>query len=161
MHLGSSVVIEDHCVLGDNVFVGNGTVMRPRTSIGNRTRIGHLVVFEGECQIGEDCLIQSHAYIVRGAVLEDKVFFGPGALGANDKKMVHLRRDVMGYNEEPFRVGYAARIGSGAVILPGVVIGENSVVGAGSVVTRDVPPKKIVMGCPAKVVGDVPEREWL
>jgi acetyltransferase-like isoleucine patch superfamily enzyme len=159
--LGSSVVIEDYCCLGDEVFVGNGTVMRPRTVIGDRTRIGHLVVFEGECEIGKDCLIQSHAYIVRGAVLGDMVFFGPGALGANDKKMVHMRREILGYNEEPFVIERAARIGAGAVILPGVTVGDNAVVGAGSVVTRNVPPKVMVKGCPAKITGDVPEEEWL
>lgn len=43
-------------------------------------------------------------------------------------------------------------IGTGAIILPNVTIGEFAVVGAGSVVTKDVPPKTIVVGVPAKVI---------
>lgn len=41
-------------------------------------------------------------------------------------------------------------IGSGATIIAGVTIGEGSVIGAGSVVTKDVAPKTIVAGVPAK-----------
>ncbi len=44
-------------------------------------------------------------------------------------------------------------IGAGSIILPGVEIRENAVVGAGSVVTKDVPPGKVVAGCPARVMG--------
>ena len=43
-------------------------------------------------------------------------------------------------------------IGAGATILKGVTIGEGAVVGAGSVVTKDVPPKAIVAGNPAKII---------
>jgi maltose O-acetyltransferase len=43
-------------------------------------------------------------------------------------------------------------IGAGVIILPNVTIGEFAVVGAGSVITRDVPPKTIVAGVPAKVI---------
>ena len=36
-------------------------------------------------------------------------------------------------------------------------IGKNVIIGAGSVVTKDVPPNKIVIGNPAKVVGGMKE----
>ncbi|AKG92423.1 Bacterial transferase hexapeptide {six repeats} [Geoglobus ahangari] len=48
-----------------------------------------------------------------------------------------------------------AYIGAGAIILPGVTIGEGAIVAAGAVVTKDVPPRKIVAGIPAKIIGDV------
>ncbi|MBL0029985.1 MAG: hypothetical protein IPO95_13315 [Rhodanobacteraceae bacterium] len=51
-------------------------------------------------------------------------------------------------------MGSGASIGAGAVVLPGLVIGNGAMVGAGSVVTRDVPPGKLVLGNPARVVGD-------
>ena len=43
-------------------------------------------------------------------------------------------------------------VGEGALILKGVSIAADSIVGARSVVTRDVPPKSIVAGAPARVV---------
>jgi hypothetical protein len=53
------------------------------------------------------------------------------------------------------------RIGLNATILPGKTIGEDSQVAAGAVVTKDTPPKKIVLGAPAKVWGDVPDDQLL
>ena len=46
-------------------------------------------------------------------------------------------------------------IGAAATILPGMTIGENAVVAAGAVVSRDVPPKTIVAGVPAKVIKQI------
>jgi acetyltransferase-like isoleucine patch superfamily enzyme len=42
-----------------------------------------------------------------------------------------------------------------------VTVGEDALVAAGSVVTRDVPPRKIVLGAPAKVWRDVPVEQLL
>lgn len=43
-------------------------------------------------------------------------------------------------------------IGGRAIVLPGVTIGAGSAVGAGSIVTRDLPPRSLAVGCPARVV---------
>jgi acetyltransferase-like isoleucine patch superfamily enzyme len=50
-------------------------------------------------------------------------------------------------------IRHHAWIAARVTILPGVTIGEGAVVGAGSVVTKDVPPKAIVVGSPARIVG--------
>jgi acetyltransferase-like isoleucine patch superfamily enzyme len=47
------------------------------------------------------------------------------------------------------------------VLCPGVEIGEEAFVGAGAVVTRDVPPRTIVVGNPARVLREVPADELL
>jgi acetyltransferase-like isoleucine patch superfamily enzyme len=52
-----------------------------------------------------------------------------------------------------------AAIGSNVTIMAGITIGERSLVGAGAVVTRDVPDYAIVVGVPARVIGDVRERQ--
>ena len=54
-----------------------------------------------------------------------------------------------------------ARVGGGAVLCPGVEIGEEPFVGAGAVVIRDVPPRTVVVGNPARVLREVPEEEFL
>jgi len=54
-----------------------------------------------------------------------------------------------------------ARVGGGAILCPGVEIGEEAFVGAGAVVTKDVPPRVVVVGSPARVLREVPEDELL
>jgi sugar O-acyltransferase (sialic acid O-acetyltransferase NeuD family) len=45
-----------------------------------------------------------------------------------------------------------AFIGSGAAIIERIRIGTGAVIGAGSVVTRDIPPKVLAVGVPARVI---------
>ena len=62
------------------------------------------------------------------------------------------------YGEDHVRgafIGDFTTIGAAANILPGVNIGENVIVGASALVTKDIPPGKVVMGVPAKIVRDV------
>ena len=160
VRFSNHVHIEENCSFGDNVFIGNYTVMRPDTHIGADTKIGHLCVFEGKTIVGKNCTIQSQSHVTLGAIIEDCVFFGPGVIGVNDRKMCHLRPH-MNWKPNPFKVCFGARIGSGAILTPGVVVGENSVVGAGAVVTKNVPHGVIVVGNPARIIGIVSEDEIL
>jgi acetyltransferase-like isoleucine patch superfamily enzyme len=50
------------------------------------------------------------------------------------------------------RIGQHCFIGARSIILPGITIGDESVVAAGSIVTKDVPPRSLVAGNPAKVI---------
>jgi carbonic anhydrase/acetyltransferase-like protein (isoleucine patch superfamily) len=50
-------------------------------------------------------------------------------------------------------------IGIGAIVLNGVRVGAGSIIGAGSVVTKDVPPRSLVVGVPAKIFRPVSEEE--
>jgi carbonic anhydrase/acetyltransferase-like protein (isoleucine patch superfamily) len=50
-------------------------------------------------------------------------------------------------------------IGIGAVILDGVRIGAGSIIGAGAVVAKDVPPRSLYVGVPAKLLRQVNEAE--
>jgi len=43
-------------------------------------------------------------------------------------------------------------LGAKVIVLKGVTIGHDSVIGAGSVVTKDIPPRSIAVGMPAKVI---------
>jgi len=50
-------------------------------------------------------------------------------------------------------------IGFNALVLPGVRVGTQSVIGAGAVVTRDVPPRSVTAGNPARVLRSLTEEE--
>ncbi|WP_084105455.1 sugar O-acetyltransferase [Demequina sp. NBRC 110056] len=47
-------------------------------------------------------------------------------------------------------------LGGGVIVCPGVTIGKDSVVGAGSVVTKDIPPRVVAAGNPARVLREIP-----
>jgi acetyltransferase-like isoleucine patch superfamily enzyme len=49
-------------------------------------------------------------------------------------------------------IGNGVFIGARAVILKGISIGDHSIIGAGAVVTKNIPPKSIAVGNPAKVI---------
>ena len=45
--------------------------------------------------------------------------------------------------------------------MPGVEIGEEAFVAAGALVTRDVPPRGVAIGAPARVVREVSDGDLL
>lgn len=50
-------------------------------------------------------------------------------------------------------------IGIGAIVLDGVRVGAGSIIGAGAVVTKDVPPRSLVVGIPGKPIRELSDEE--
>ncbi|AFY93896.1 gamma carbonic anhydrase family protein [Chamaesiphon minutus] len=50
-------------------------------------------------------------------------------------------------------------IGIGAIVLDGVRVGSGSIIGAGCVVTKDVPPRSLMVGVPAKCLRQIDDAE--
>jgi len=155
---GKFCEIFDDVVIGSDTRLGNFVLIRDKTEIGSGCVIGSFVDIEGEVKIGDNSSIQSGCYLTRGVIIEDEVFLGPRVVMMNDKKMTY-RRDNLTFERQAPRVLRGARVGGGAVLLPGVTVGRNAFVGAGAVVTRDVPDRAIVVGNPAKIIGEVAENE--
>ena len=70
-------------------------------------------------------------------------------------KDANKRIDEQGISTAPVTIGDDIWIGANAVILPGVTIGNHSVVAAGAVVTKDVPPRSLLAGVPAKEIKQI------
>jgi acetyltransferase-like isoleucine patch superfamily enzyme len=108
--------------------------------------------------VGERVLIQTGVYITGGTVIEDDVFIGPGVITTNDHTM---GRHARGERLLGPTLQRACRVGGGAVLVPGVEIGEEAYVAAGAVVTRNVPPRGVAIGVPARVVREVSGKDFL
>jgi acetyltransferase-like isoleucine patch superfamily enzyme len=133
-------------------------------SLGDHTRIGAFVEIQKNAVVGARCKISSHTFICEGVIIEDEVFIGHGVMFLNDQYPHATNPDGSPQTDADWKVVEThikcrASIGSNATILAGITIGENALVGAGAVVTHDVPEYAIVAGAPARVVGDVRERE--
>ena len=57
----------------------------------------------------------------------------------------------------PIVLGRGVWVGANATLLQGVTVGDHAIIAAGAVVTRDVPPRTIVAGVPARVIRHIKE----
>ncbi len=111
-------------------------------------------------------LIANGLRIGRNASIHEGVFFDPShcfliSVGDNCSLAPNVR--LIAHDASPKKLIPLARlgririedhsyIGDSSIVLPGVRIGPYSIVGAGSVVTKDVPPRTVVAGNPARVI---------
>jgi carbonic anhydrase/acetyltransferase-like protein (isoleucine patch superfamily) len=129
-------------------FVAPNAVVIGSVNIAAGVSIWYGAVIRGDVErieIGECTNIQDGA-ILHGdpgkpTILEDHVTVGHRAV-------VHSAY-----------IEHGSLIGIGAIILDGVRVGASSIVGAGAVVTKDVPPKSLVVGTPAKVLRQVTDTQ--
>ena len=141
--MGKGVIIGKNVRFGKDVVVWNYVVIGSNTRIGDGTHIGSFCDIGKDVFIDENCNIQTHVTISNGCKIGKNVFIAPNVSLLNDK--FPITEPVT-----PPTIGDNAIIGGCAVILPNIVVGEDSVVAAGSVVTKNVTPKTVVIGTPAK-----------
>ena len=104
-----------------------------------------------DCFLGDECLLD----LAESVTVGDQVSIG-------DRTIILTHLNV-GYADHPLQPHFPASaepvtlergcfVGAGALILPGVRLGSESFVAAGSVVTRDVSPRTLVAGNPAREI---------
>ena len=123
-----NATVTGNVVIGRDVYIGPGAALR-----GD---FGGIIIEDG-CNVQENCTI--HMFPGVTVVLEAAAHIGHGAI-------VHGAR-----------IGANALIGMNAVIMDNAVVGAGSVVGALAFVPTgmQIPPRKVVVGNPAKIVKDV------
>ncbi len=157
--IGANCVIYRGATLADGVFVGDLASIREDVVIGELTIIGRGVAVENKTVIGRKCKIETEAYITAMTTIEDYCFVAPCVAFTNDNFLGRTEERKKHFGGPVLRRG--ARIGANATLLPGVAIGEDALVAAGSLVTKDVPPRVIVIGVPARVLRPVPEEQLI
>ena len=157
--VGAGCVIYRGAEIADRVFFGDLATVREDVKIGEGTIIGRGATVENKVTIGKKTKIETNAYITAFSTIGDYCFVAPCVAFSNDNYVGRTEERKKHFGGPILRRG--ARIGVGSVLLPGVEIGEDALVAAGSVVTKNVPPRMIVLGAPAKVWREVPKEQLL
>jgi acetyltransferase-like isoleucine patch superfamily enzyme len=157
--ISTGAVVFAGSTIGSGCIVGDQACIRERVTLGDEVVVGRGSLVENDTTVGRGTRIQADAYVTAYSTLEEDVFIAPCVVTTNDNFMGRTERRKELMKGPTIRRG--ARVGGGAVLCPGVEVGEEAFVGAGAVVTKDVPPKTIVYGNPARPVRDVPPEELL
>jgi acetyltransferase-like isoleucine patch superfamily enzyme len=159
---------------GTHIYLGQGTRMQGHRHIQLRGRfvamernqivavdahgsarfnptliLGNNVSMENDCHIAAafHVEIQDDVLMASGVYVSDHSHGGTAAvdlaLPPNERPLV---------SKGPVVIEAAVWLGENVCVLPGVRIGRSSIIGANSVVTRDIPPRSVVAGAPARVV---------
>jgi acetyltransferase-like isoleucine patch superfamily enzyme len=151
--------------LGENVVIHHPEqVNLYGCAIGDNCKIASFVEIQKNVVLGRNVKVEAFAFIPSGVTIEDDVFVGPHVCFTNDLYPFASTEggDPLQPGEwrvVPTVVKRGASIGAGATIVCGVIIGEEAMVGAGATVTRDVPPRTLVLGTPARPIRPRPGRE--
>lgn len=134
--------------IGSNVVLG----VKERISIKDNVWVGFYSLLDGigGINIDEGVNIASHTCIYTHS--------SQNAIRLLGDKFIDIdAENRAGYIVKPVNIGAFTFIGTKVVILAGTSIGKASIVGAGSVVKGDFPDYSIIVGNPAKKVGDTRE----
>src|SRR5712691_3762051 len=157
--ISTGAIVFAGSAIGAGCIVGDQSCIRERVTMADNCILGRGSLIENDTTVGAGTRIQAEAYITAYSTLEEDVFIAPCVVTTNDNFMGRTEKRKSLMRGPTIRRG--ARVGGGAILLPGIEVGEEAFIGAGAVVTKDVPPRKLVVGSPARVVRAVADDELL
>ena len=159
--VGREATVRSHTVLylgsriGDRFQTGHGAIVRENVRIGNDVSLGSHSEIAPKASIADGVRIHSRCFIAEFVEVSERAWIGPGVTILNVPHPPCPSWEECASGEHRVLIGAGAKIGGGAVIGPWVRVGAGSLVGAGSVVIRNVPPKTVVAGNPARRIRKV------
>jgi len=179
-----SIICGKKVFIGDHTKIGFFTIIRGQEiKIGSHVNIGSITFLDTPfLEIGDDSKINEQVF-VGGLQFHDSRF----VLGKNCQVMqmsfINPAKSIIvgddsgigghcllfghaswqsqfeGYPVDfaPIEIGNSVSLTWRVFLMPGIKIGDGSVIGPNSLVTKDVPPKSLAAGFPARVISRPPD----
>jgi bifunctional UDP-N-acetylglucosamine pyrophosphorylase/glucosamine-1-phosphate N-acetyltransferase len=141
----SSTVEESE--VGEGTTIGPYAHLRPGNVIGRFVEIGNYAEMKN-ARVGDYTKVHHMSYL-GDATVGSRVNIGAGTITCN----------FDGRRKHPTTIEEGAFIGSDTMLVAPVRVGKGAMTGAGSVVNKDVPPRGVAVGVPARVIRYLPEEE--
>ena len=117
------VLIHPNCLIGNNVTIGDGTIICASNILTTDIVIKNFVTINLACTVGHDSVIANYCSIMPSVNISGEVL---------------MHQNVY--------------VGTGAKIINQINIGSHSIIGAGAVVIKNIPQNSTAVGIPAKCV---------
>ena len=172
-HLQAGATVGEDCVIGPGAMIRSST-------IGDRCRVLLSVVEESTLEEDVDvgpyshlrpgCHVEAGAHVGnfvevkasrlgRGVKLGHFGYVGDADVGANANLGAGLVTcNFDGARKHRTKIGEDAFIGSDTMLVAPVTVGQGAATGAGTVVNTDVPPYRLAVGVPARIIEKSPDK---
>lgn len=121
------------------------TIIDPSAFVSRTARLGYGCTFYPHCFVGRNARIEDFVFSLSGTIINHDDLVESGvcmASGVNLAGHVHVGRD--------------SYLGAGTLVRQNIRIGAEAFTGMGAVVVKDVPPKTVVAGNPARILRKLP-----
>lgn len=116
-------LIHPSSVIGEDVIIGEGTVLMAGTIVNSNSYIGNGCIVNTSSSIDHDCIIEDYVHVSVGA---------------------HIAGTV--------KIGNNTWVGAGTIVSNNVEITKDCMIGAGAVVINDLLDSGTYVGCPVRKV---------
>jgi bifunctional UDP-N-acetylglucosamine pyrophosphorylase/glucosamine-1-phosphate N-acetyltransferase len=130
--------------VGPGASVGPYAFLRPGTVLGPGSKVGAYCEVKNT-RVGEGSKVPHLSY-VGDTEIGEGANLGAGTITAN----------YDGKDKNRTEIGDGVFTGVNTTLIAPVTIGDGAYLGAGSVVNKDIPPGKLAVGMPARVIRDAP-----
>jgi bifunctional UDP-N-acetylglucosamine pyrophosphorylase/glucosamine-1-phosphate N-acetyltransferase len=136
--------------------VGRGAEVGPRASVGPYAFLRPGTVLGPDAKVGAYCEIKN-TRVGRGSKVPHLSYVGDAEIGEGANLGAGtITANYDGVNKSRTKIGDGVFTGVNTNLIAPVTIGEGAYLGAGSVVNKDIPPGKLAVGMPARVIRDAP-----
>ena len=151
------IINPQNLILGKNVLIQKGTILH----CGGKRWSNR----KGKITIGDNCQIGPYSILYGAGEIEMKAGSGIAmgvqliAQGGDLSKFEgrNLHSSALPLKFEKIVIEEGSYVGAGAIVLLGVTIGRGSIVAPGAIVHKDIPPFKMAVAPPSRIIKATPQ----